>query len=236
MDKRKILIFFAITLFFASVWLVASQRQQLAALRAEQQRPGPQILNAPEGSQLEIGGDNPSRVVTDIHSAEGGPVSSELLQLRSEVTRLSTRLRELAVVTQENSRLHGQLERSSTNSSTGPRLPPGYVRKSSARLVGYKTPEDTIQSFLWALQTHDLSNVINALTPAAGEDLQQKLQQQKSEDFFKATDALPGLGIQGKSELPDGTLELQIEIAPGVTADKFRLQQVNGEWKLNVPF
>ena len=55
--------------------------------------------------------------------------------------------------------------RQGTNSSSGT-LPPGYVRKRQARLVGYNTPEDTIQSFLWAVQNHDAVRQILKVEPA----------------------------------------------------------------------
>ena len=47
----------------------------------------------------------------------------------------------------------------------GFQLPPGYVRKRDARLVGFNTPEDTLQSLLWAIQNHDLAKVLEAFTP-----------------------------------------------------------------------
>ena len=50
----------------------------------------------------------------------------------------------------------------------GIQLPPGYIRKSEARMVGYSTPDDTLQSFLWAIQNRDLTNVLQALAPDSG--------------------------------------------------------------------
>jgi len=56
------------------------------------------------------------------------------------------------------------------------------------------------------------------------------------EDLFKDTDKLPGLAIRNRTTLPDGSMELEVEVAPGVPTEKFQAQPVNGEWKLAFPF
>src|SRR5205814_6918127 len=91
--------------------------------------------------------------------SDAPPVSLELLRLRNDVARLAGRRRELAGVRAENERLSVQLAARGTNSSVRTGLPPNYMRKAQARLVGYNTPEETVQSFLWAVQNHDFTNL-----------------------------------------------------------------------------
>jgi hypothetical protein len=159
------------------------------------------------------------------------------LQLRSEVTRLKARQRELAGASAENERLRAQLANSGTNAPTAVPLPAGYIRKAEARMAGYSTPESTIESFLWALHNHDLTSLNKALSPAAVQDLQAQLQRsgQKPEEFFKNADSLPGLAIRSQQALSDGSVAVLVEPAPGMPPQKILMQLVNGEWKMNLP-
>ena len=53
---------------------------------------------------------------------------------------------------------------------------------------------------------------------------------------FKNTDPLPGLAMGARQYLPDGSVEVQVEAAPGMPPQKFRLQFIAGQWKLEAPF
>jgi hypothetical protein len=204
-----------------TVYAVMLQRQELRALQAQpsSEQTAQSSLNQSE---------DPKK------TGSGTEASSELLRLRSEVTRLSARKRELAHVVQEAEQLRAQLASAQTNSPAGSRLPPGYIRKSQAQMVGYSTPENTVQSFLWALQQHDASSVLRAFTPAQAQALRARFEPpaQPEQGFFKETDQLPGLAIEGRRNLPDGSVQLQVTFAPGLPSQTFRLQVVNGEWKL----
>jgi len=83
-----------------------------------------------------------------------------LLRLRNEVSRLTGRKRELTGALTENESLRAQLARRATNSPAGTGLPAGYIRKNQAKMAGYNTPEDTIQSLLWALNNRDFPNLL----------------------------------------------------------------------------
>ena len=142
MQTRKMIILLALFSFVTGLWLVAAQRQQLAELRAARtaaEQDG--ILEGNRDASLETNAPGTTGQVLNL--------SPELLQLRSQVTLLSAQVRGLNFVTQENARLRGQLAAAAQNTATGIQLPPGYVRKNQARLAGYKTPEDTLQSFFY---------------------------------------------------------------------------------------
>jgi len=233
MTNRSLVAIFAIAVCLSSVWAVCLQRQQLTTLRAEQQQMPAQ--GSASGAALAENHESESPKESPASSVE--TVSPELLRLRSQVTQLSARQRELAGVVEEAERLRAQLVRASTNATGGAPLPPGYIRKAQAQFVGYSTPEDTIQSFLCALQKHDVTKLLQALTPEMAQKLQNQFQNSEpAEDFFKATDPLPGLAIRSRQTLPDGSVELQMEVTPGVPPEKFRAHAINGEWKLDLPF
>ena len=150
MNRRVLFGGFLAAVCLAILWGVWGQRSELAGLRAEHQQ-----LQA----QLAARADSPPPPAT---AEPAGPASTspqqalavtpELLRLRNEVTRLTERRQALAGVRAENERLRAQLATRGTNGPAGFQLPPGYIRKSEARMVGYNSPDDTLQSLLWAVQ------------------------------------------------------------------------------------
>ena len=211
-----------------SVWAVLAQHQRLATLRAEQR-----TLTSSTDDNSAASTHGQSQTATQPSTAN----SEELLRLRDEVTRLNVRKRGLAGVTQENERLKSQLESSRTNARAANQLPPGYMRKTQAQFAGYRTPEDTFQSFLTALRNHDTAMLLESLTPKAAQKLEARLQDpDQAKEFFKNMDGLPGLAIQDRKDQPDGSLQFDVEIVPGIPKETMRLQLVSGEWKLEPPF
>jgi hypothetical protein len=232
MTKRTLVTMLAWVFCLGTVLGVLLQRQELVGLRAQQ---GPVTSAAAHATAT------PSSMVDNDEWAPGTvaraeSVSHELLRMRSEVTRLNARKRELATAPEQAERLRALSVRDATNSTAGIRLPPGYMRKGEAQLVGYSTPEDTLQSFLWALQHHDIPNLLQALSP--DEHLSKTLAApgELEKGFFKAIDAFPGLVVQSRQQLPDGSVEMQVEIGPGVPSQQFHFIQINGEWKLEGGF
>ena len=209
-----------IVVCLVTLWGAWDTHWQLANLRAEQQR---------------LLADRTAAAETAANPPEAAPApaaaSPELLRLRSEVTRLTERRRELASVTTEHQRLQAQLASRATNG--GLRLSPGYIRQADARLVGYNTPEDTLQSFLWALHNHDFTNFLRALAPEAIQGVQDG---RRPEILFRDTDQLIGMGILQKEVQDDGTVEAEVEMVPGLPHARIRLRQLAGEWKIAAPF
>jgi hypothetical protein len=236
MNRRLLFGGFLVVVCLATLWGVWAQRNQIAGLRAEQQ----QLL-----AQLAATADRAASPGTA--EPTGAPpvalqpalvATPELLRLRNEVTRLTERRRELAAARADNERLHAQLARWGTNGPAGFRLPPGYVRKSEARFLGYGSPEDTIQSLLWSIQNRDITNLVQAFaSPRADQLLAETAQSKRSaEDYFGDTGALPGIAILSRKQLPDGSVELEVEMVPGLAPAPIRLRQFGGQWKITSSF
>src|SRR6266851_4167937 len=157
MKRHSILI----TIFvFASLMMlcaILAQRHELLGLRGEHQRLLARLTGASDDPQQALSTETASAAPP----TPGITVSPELLRLRNQVNLLTRRRQELAGIRSENERLRLLFAERQTNPPSA--LPPGYIRKSQARLVGYNTPEDTLQSFLCALQTRDAMNVLLAL-------------------------------------------------------------------------
>jgi hypothetical protein len=217
------------------------QRQQLASLRVEQQG----LITRLRTSQYASYPVGMVTYDTAVSHSIAAP-SLELLRLRSEVTRLTERRRELAATRGENERLRAQLVASRTNASATNTLPPGYVRKSQARFVGYNTPADTIQSVLWAIRNGNFTNVMEAFTPeearqmrveayGTAEEVVQMRQgfhrSSGADEFFSHALTAPGMCIKSQQQFPDGSLELEVEMLPGLLV-RTHFRQINGQWKL----
>ena len=214
-----------------AAWAVIAQRQELGHLRVERQ------------AQLAA----LSQDTTPLASSEAKPAESvsappqgdtaELLQLRSEVTRLTQRRQSLANVKAENEQLRMKLAVRATNAAPGTLLPPGFIRKSQAQMVGYNSPQATLQSLLWGMQHHDFNSVVQAFTPEAAQNMQAQYQQAGRSDFFREASALVGMALVEQKQLPDGSIEAKVQFGPSDAIPQsvvFRL--VNGQWKVAVPF
>jgi len=160
---------------------VALLRRHVLNLRAEQQQ---KLADATA----------PAEAITVPPVTPFPPVSRELLQLRNQVGQLRRRRDELLPVRVEHERLVLELAGRGTNDSG---LPPNFIRKSEARLVGYNSPEATLQSRLYAIRNRDLTNLFQAFTPEAVSRLKKQDHDSPGhpEKLFEGSQALIGLSI-----------------------------------------
>ncbi|MGO9203594.1 MAG: hypothetical protein ACLQM8_23980 [Limisphaerales bacterium] len=221
--KRALLIGLAGAVCLAALSAAIIQGRQLSNLRAEQQRlaaelAGPEASGLPAPPQGQAGG-----------GPGTAPVSLELLRLRGEVTRLSALRLELAPARAENERLRLQLAAAGTNNVPGQALPPGYLRRADARMAGYNTPEDTLQSLLWALHHKDSLRVLQAFAPEAKDG------NAIADTLLQGSEAFIGMAVVGKDQLPDGSVMVRVQVAPDAPAMGFRMESIDGQWKIASP-
>jgi hypothetical protein len=155
------------------------------------------------------------------------------------VTRLTERRRELAGARAENERLRAQLASRSTTNPGGLQLPRGYLRKSEARMVGYNTPDDTLQSLLWALQNHDVTNLVQAFTPEIAQRLRAQAGESREsiEDFFSQAAGFVGMRIlRREPDASENSIAVEMEVVPGESVKRTTFRQVNGQWKITGGF
>ena len=230
MNTRTFPTIIGSVLAVALLGLVFTKGQELGRLRTERQQllarlEGPE--NSPAASTVNAGvASNP---VIDGSDAD----ANEVLRLRNEINQLSRRKQELSGAMAENQKLKAAVASAPTNS--GVKLPPGYIHKNQARMAGYATPENTMESFLWAVQNRDANSLVQAFVPEAAKRLQDRIAQRSSEQFFQDSVPLPGLAVTKSERMPDGTVELTAEIAPGIPPVPLRLQQIDGQWKISTP-
>lgn len=191
------------------------------------------------GSPTVTGGQNATtQVERATHLRQAGWAdarpSPELLELRSKVTLLMDQERALASVQREHDRLVAQLAARRTHRAHENVLPPDYIRASQARWEGMGTPENTVQSFLWAVRHHDRARLLRLLTPGAARQFSQQYRNGMDKNI-DAMSRLPGLRIFHQTRLPDGSIKARWEFLPRKPMPppvRFRL--MGGEWKLDV--
>jgi len=175
----------------------------------------------------------PPAEVQPVSSGASSGVSADLLKLRSEVTRLAQRQRELAGVTAEGDRLRNQLDARATN-VTPEGVPAGFLLKSRAQYMGYNSPEDTVQSLLWAFQNRDTTNLLRAFVPETAERLARQFQADEAAAFDSGED-LTGIGIVARDQHPDGSVTLSLQISTNGRTESILFRFVDGGWKVADP-
>jgi len=230
MTIRNIIVGVVALLCLTAVWAAIAQHQQILTLRAEQQR-----LIAASEHPAQFTSLASQTLESSANPSQSAAVSSELLRLRGEVGVLTRRRRELEGIDKENERLRLQLASTPSSNAPGPRLSPGYIRKNQAQMAGYNSPEDTLQTFLWAMANHNYQAILDALSPQAAQQFAANMPVAQSSNLFHEVDtAIPGLGVVGRKDLPDGGVELTVEMAPGI-AQPMRFERLNGQWKIGDP-
>lgn len=226
--RRVILISVGVAISVTMMGTVFLRQNRVATLRTERAR-----VLARLGGPVEVSPIIAPVSPLDFKQNSRSP-SITLLQLRAEVTRLGNRKHELANVRAESERLQGQLATRGTNAPGTVPLGAGYIRKSEARNVGYATPENTIQSFLWAIQNRDASSLLQAFDPEIAKQLRERIQNSAvTEEFFKEFEVLPGLRILGREAAENGVEVLTFETLPGTESPtQLRFKQFEGQWKL----
>jgi hypothetical protein len=224
MTSRSIITVGFAGLCGAALWGVLAQGRQVSEFQAEQKR-------------LESARPATKAAAAETIASPTPEVPRELLQLRAEVARLSQQQREMAGARTENEKLRLQLEDRRTNSAARKGAGAAYIRRSEAKWVGYNRPEDTLESLFWATQNHDLEKVFEAFTPEVAARGKEEIVKsgRSSDEFFKDKVLPPGFRIAGRQELGDGSVQLDVEIAPEIPVEAFLFRQIGGQWKLESP-
>ena len=225
--KRIALIVLSLGACSAMMFAVLTQQNQLTELRTEQSR----VLERQTTAENEavVPPTSGQSVAQKSHSP-----SMELLKLRGEVGRLSSRKRELAGAAAERVQHQRQTTTRQTNAPGVFKLPPCYIKRSEAKFLGYNAPEETIQSFLWAIQNRDAAKFLESLSPDQAKQFEISMESREStEEFFKEANSLPGMHIIGREAGENGEIVLKVEIMPGDEPQpKIRFRQIGGQWKM----
>lgn len=236
MTARSIIAIVLSGVSCATLWCVVAQGRYISELRAEQKR-------METANQVT----NPAALEALATPSPAAEVPRELLQLRAEVARLSQQQRELSGVRGENETLRLQLENRRTNNAAR-RTASTYIRTSEARWVGYNSPEDTLQSLLWAAKNRNVEKFLEGLTPESAGELRNQIAKsdnsnQAIESFLESADLPPLFEVIGREQLADGSTGLRVQIVTtnGAgsqsidTSEPLGFRLIAGQWKLSKP-
>jgi hypothetical protein len=218
MKARPVLVGFSVAACVAVLCVTAFQRREVVALRTEGQ------LLLAEARSRDASSKSPLGRATSTE-----PVPRELLQLRNQVGQLRRERDELKSARSEHERLTAELTARGTNTVA---LPQNYIRKSEARLVGYNSPEDTLQSFLCAVRNGDITNFFQAFTPQVSSQWQRE-SRQALDKFFERTRPLIGLRIVNEEDRSATHVRVTVEILPGLPPEQMVFQLIGSQWKMN---
>lgn len=214
----------------AIFWLLAvalligagMRQRELGQLRVQSQQLASESAQNEKASEIE----NVAEPVPDT------TVPTELLRLRNEVSQLMTRRRGMSDLRTNNQQLTAALAARGTNNAS---LPPGYVRARDAQWMGMSTPENTFQSFLWAIQKRDQAALLRLITPESAAKISQELAQNPGK-FFGET-PIPGFRPLKQTKDADIFIRMQIEIIPGqevFPGAEINFRQIDGEWRMDI--
>jgi hypothetical protein len=211
----------ALALIVGAGW----QQQKLSQLRAQNQQIVSELEKPKEISPT-------MEVLTE--STVDPSAHLELMRLRNEVTQLMRRKHALNNIESEHERLQIQVSARGTNSNT---LPPGYILRRNAQWMGMNTPENTLQSFLWAVQNRNAETLFQLLTPEDAKQLKDQIKQSGKgvEEFFAASPA--GARVLQQEPLPDGSVEMEVEFLPGMSSGnvKVHFHHHDSGWRMDLP-
>jgi RNA polymerase sigma factor (sigma-70 family) len=158
---------------------------------------------------------------------------SELLRLRGEVGSLRLQTNDLQRLQSENQLLKSALAKAATNNANDTVAP-----KESWAFQGYADPEAAFQSAFWAMNQGDAKTLVASLAPGGRES--QKVQAWSEQEYLKKRqqqfDKVTAFKILDKEVVSGDEAILTIFLEGTKEADRFRLQRVGNDWKLDGPY
>lgn len=162
----------------------------------------------------------------------------ELLTLRRDVGQLRREKPDLDRLKSQNQRLRMAAAKASARNPDGSPSEPAYLSGANARFVGLATPAETLQSFLFAARRRDTNALFQVLTPESAGNLAAQIGSNGTYSMLNQIAAFPGFRIKAIRELPNGTVEADLQFDPrsddDATVKKLTLERINGEWRLQL--
>jgi RNA polymerase sigma factor (sigma-70 family) len=218
----------------------AQAREQIQTFRQQQASQAEQIR------QLQRERDNVINQLPGAH-AENERLKSnqtELVRLRDEAAMLRQQIDTLAALTQTGDRAGKQKPRAfSTN----------VVSRESFEFAGYATPEDTIQSMLWAKSVGNVHKFLESAEPEESNALvrsyldmlsrSSESEEDQSKQLVAESENMTGFQILNDYPLADDLAMIQVSLQEQAGDGALQqgdvmvlLKQANGEWKYRVEY
>lgn len=167
---------------------------------------------------------------------------TELLRLRGQVGVLRQQKSELEKARTENQQVHTVLARylemaAGTNSAATP----GYLPQGSWTNTGYASPEDALQTTLWAGYNGDVTNFFASVTEEARTNMfdgfKGKSATEASIQLADQTYGVKSVQILGRDVLDEDDVLLTVAFdgKDDTRIGKVIMKKVAGQWKFGLP-
>jgi hypothetical protein len=233
----KILIFSSIAV--VGLLLVGWQHQQLGHLRAE-------------NAMLEQSADEASQLKADLVKSTGDEAQDaeeitrlreenhDLLRLRNEVNQLRDARATFEKVSAENQRLQEQVRTAAKSNAKQAPMQPILIRVESLYDRGLSTPENAVQTILWAERSGNVGELSRCVTPKRWAQIYDSVPEQDRQrvidNLRHNLDQIISIEIVARRDLDATTVQLGIRAHrrddPKSDMGMFTLVLERGEWKM----
>jgi hypothetical protein len=166
--------------------------------------------------------------------------TKDLARLRNEVGQLRTKQNELVNARAENERL---LDAKRTGATLPREVPPGFISREQLRNAGYETPENTVQTFFWAMREGSYEIAMQSFAPenrdrAYFENLSPE-NRAKEANNFKREISQPMMqqfndySVARREDISEDVVVLHVRSSVSTNTLQHRLKRVGQEWKLD---
>ncbi len=216
---------------------LALEHQTLLAVK-EEQRGLQQHLD--RVTELSVQNERPANLPATANRTQplAGDSAGDLLRLRAELSALRRLTNELDDAQDENTAAHAALDHYLTNGATPKVATADFWPRDSWKFAGFATPDNALQSSLWASDNGD----VKALFDSATGEFRQKLEKEyegKSADeaSIRAMDEvsnLKSIQVLNRDFQSEDTAVLTAAFEDGgqTHTTKLILKKVGNEWKM----
>jgi hypothetical protein len=161
----------------------------------------------------------------------------ELLRLRGEVGVLRKQKDEVEKLRAESRQLHAA---QNSHPPTPSQTAPDYFPKESWSFAGYANPEDTFQTFSWALQQGDVKTLLDSLSPEKRAEMAKEFAEKPettiAQELIQSTRRHKGFRILEKQMVSEDESVLTVYVyAEGRNSVmKLAFKRFGNEWKYDL--
>jgi hypothetical protein len=217
-------------LLAGGIAVVAMKQSAIATLRAEHQS----LLNdSQEAQQLAKENAEISSLQPDAAEAEKlRAENQDLPRLRNEVGQLRKQTADLDKLRADHERLLAKISAGQSSQSTVPALPADYISRDALQDVGLSSPENTMQTFLWAMSTGNMKRLMQCSANDQNQPRSDAELEAEGQDLAKQFSAFPGYRVAEKTNLAPDEIQLGIQASPGGVVAPIKFKFDGGQWKL----
>jgi len=217
-------------LLAGGIAVVAMKQSAIATLRAEHQT----LLNdSQQAQQLAKENAGISSLQPDAAEAEKLRVENQdLPRLRNEVGQLRKQTADLDKLRADHERLLAKVNTGQSSQSTAPALPADYISRDALRDVGLSSPENTMQTFFWAMSTGNMKRLMQCSANDQNQPRSDAELEAQGQDLAKQFTAFPGYRVAEKTNLAPDEVQLGIQASPGGVVAPIKFKFDGGQWKL----